>query len=141
MRINRIVATGVIAMASFAFGCGQQQSSQTAQQQPQQQGQTYGTNVPGQQSSAQGDQAMQQQLRKAIEAEPGMKAAAESWQVKVANGKVTLTGTVASEEEHQKILATVKRIAGDENVTDELKVAPAQPSNGQAQPSNGQAQP
>jgi len=77
-----------------------------------------------QQSMSPADQAITQKIRKSIHDDDTLSTYAHNVKIITQNGKVTLRGPVKSEDEKANILAKAVAIAGADNVTNELEVAP-----------------
>lgn len=73
------------------------------------------------------DRAITQKIRKAIHEDKSLSTYAHNIKVITQDGKVTLRGPVRSEEEKNNLQAKAVTVAGEENVSNQLEVAP--PSN------------
>jgi hyperosmotically inducible periplasmic protein len=71
------------------------------------------------------DRAITQQIRKAIHEDASLSTYAHNIKVITQDGKVTLRGPVRSDDEKSNIEAKAVTVAGKDNVTDQLTVAPA----------------
>ena len=71
------------------------------------------------------DLATTQQIRKAIHDDKNLSTYAHNVKIITQDGKVTLRGPVRSEDEKNNLQAKAANVAGQENVTNELKVAPS----------------
>ena len=71
------------------------------------------------------DRAIAQKIRKAIHEDKSLSIYAHNIKVISQDGKVTLRGPVRSEEDKANIMAKAAGIAGQENVTNELEIAPS----------------
>ena len=71
------------------------------------------------------DRAITQKIRKAIHEDQSLSTYAHNIKVITQNGKVTLRGPVRSEEEKSNLEAKAVSVAGQENVTNQLEVAPS----------------
>jgi len=71
------------------------------------------------------DRAITQKIRKAIHGDKSLSTYAHNIKVITQNGKVTLRGPVRSEEEKNNLQAKAVTVAGEENVTNQLEVAPS----------------
>ena len=71
------------------------------------------------------DRAMTQKIRKSIQSDKSLSTYAHNIKIITQNGKVTLRGPVRSEEEKTDLQAKAVEVAGQENVTNELTIAPA----------------
>ena len=70
------------------------------------------------------DRAITQKIRKAIHQDKTLSAYAHNIKVIAQDGKVTLRGPVRSEEEKNNLQAKAVAVAGAENVTNQLEIAP-----------------
>lgn len=71
------------------------------------------------------DRAMTQKIRKAIHDDPSLSTYAHNIKIITQNAKVTLRGPVQSEDEKSNLEAKAVSVAGEENVTNQLKVMPS----------------
>lgn len=71
------------------------------------------------------DRAITQQIRKMIHHDKSLSGYGRNIQIFIQNGKVTLRGPVRSEEEKGNLEAKAAIVAGQENVTNQLDVAPS----------------
>jgi hyperosmotically inducible periplasmic protein len=71
------------------------------------------------------DRAIAQKIRKAIHVDKSLSTYAHNIKIITQNGKVTLRGPVRSEEEKGNLEAKAVSVAGQENVTNQLEVAPS----------------
>jgi hyperosmotically inducible periplasmic protein len=78
-----------------------------------------------QQKMSASDRAITQQIRKAIHQDASLSTYAHNIKVITQDGKVTLRGPVRSDDEKSNIEAKAVTVAGKDNVTDQLTVAPA----------------
>jgi len=69
------------------------------------------------------DTAVTQQIHQALTADPAFSTMARNVQVITANGKVTLHGVVANQEEKLAVGTKAREIAGPKNVDNQLEVA------------------
>ena len=72
-----------------------------------------------------GDRAITQKIRKAIHEDKSLSTYAHNIKIITQDGKVTLRGPVRSEEEKNNLQAKAVAVAGAENVTSQLEVAPS----------------
>jgi osmotically-inducible protein OsmY len=72
------------------------------------------------------DRALTQKIRKAIHHDKSLSAYGRNIKIFTQHGKVTLRGPVQSEEERGNLEAKAVSAAGQENVSNQLKVAPSQ---------------
>jgi osmotically-inducible protein OsmY len=70
------------------------------------------------------DRAITQKIRKAIHEDKSLSTYAHNIKVITQDGKVTLRGPVRSEEEKTNLQAKAVSVAGEENVSNQLEVAP-----------------
>ena len=78
-----------------------------------------------QQKTNPSDRAITQKIRKAIHQDKSLSTYAHNIKVITQNGKVTLRGPVRSEEEKSNLEAKAVGVAGQENVSNQLEVAPS----------------
>ena len=71
------------------------------------------------------DRAITQKIRKAVHDDTSLSTYAHNIKIISQNGKVTLRGPVRSEDEKSNLQAKAVAVAGRENVTNQLKVAPS----------------
>jgi hyperosmotically inducible protein len=71
------------------------------------------------------DRALTQQIRKAIHRDKRLSSCARNIKISTQNGKVILRGPVRSEEEKGNLQAKAVILVGEENVTNQLEVAPS----------------
>ena len=71
------------------------------------------------------DRAITQKIRKAIHADQTLSTYAHNIKIITQDGKVTLRGPVRSDDEKSALEAKAVSVAGQENVTNHLKVAPS----------------
>lgn len=71
------------------------------------------------------DRAITQKIRKAIHEDQTLSTYAHNIKIITQDGKVTLRGPVRSEEEKNNVDAKAVNVAGQDNVTDQLEVAPS----------------
>jgi hyperosmotically inducible protein len=70
------------------------------------------------------DRAITQKIRKAIVNDSSLSTYAHNIKIITQDGKVTLRGPVRSEDERSNVEAKAVGIAGQDNVTDQLEIAP-----------------
>jgi hyperosmotically inducible periplasmic protein len=70
------------------------------------------------------DRAITQKIRKAVHDDTGLSTYAHNIKIISQDGKVTLRGPVRSEDEKSDLQAKAVAVAGKENVTNQLEVAP-----------------
>ena len=71
-----------------------------------------------------GDRAITQKIRKAIHDDKSLSTYAHNIKIITQDGKVTLRGPVRSEEEKSNLQAKAVEVAGQDNVTNQLEIAP-----------------
>jgi hyperosmotically inducible protein len=71
------------------------------------------------------DRAITQKIRKAIHGDQSLSTYAHNIKIITQDGKVTLRGPVRSEDEKNNLEAKAVSVAGQDNVTDQLEVAPS----------------
>jgi hyperosmotically inducible protein len=70
------------------------------------------------------DREITQKIRKAVHADKSLSTYAHNIKIITQDGKVTLRGPVRSEDEKSNLQAKAVEVAGADNVTNELEVAP-----------------
>jgi hyperosmotically inducible protein len=80
-----------------------------------------------QQKTNQADRNTTRQIRSAIWKDKSLSTYAHNIKIITQDGKVTLKGPVRTEEEKAGIAAQAAAVAGAENVSNQLEVAPAKP--------------
>jgi hyperosmotically inducible protein len=70
------------------------------------------------------DRAITQKIRKAIHEDQSLSTYAHNIKIITQDGKVTLRGPVRSEDEKSNLQAKAAEVAGQDNVTNQLEVAP-----------------
>ncbi len=70
------------------------------------------------------DRAITQKIRKAIHEDKNLSSYAHNIKIITEDGKVTLRGPVRSEEEKDSLENKAVAVAGADNVTDQLEIAP-----------------
>jgi hyperosmotically inducible periplasmic protein len=70
------------------------------------------------------DRAITQKIRKAIHEDQSLSTYAHNIKIITQDGKVTLRGPVRSEDEKNNLQAKAAAVAGEENVTNQLEIAP-----------------
>ena len=71
------------------------------------------------------DRAITQKIRKAIHGDQSLSTYAHNIKIITQDGRVTLRGPVRSEDEKNNLEAKAVSVAGQDNVTDQLEVAPS----------------
>jgi hyperosmotically inducible protein len=70
------------------------------------------------------DRAITQKIRKAIHEDKSLSTYAHNIKIITQDGKVTLRGPVRSEDEKSNLHAKAAEVAGQDNVTNQLEIAP-----------------
>ena len=70
------------------------------------------------------DRTITQKIRKAIHEDKSLSTYAHNIKIISQNGKVTLRGPVRSEDEKSNLQAKAAEVAGQDNVTNQLEIAP-----------------
>ena len=70
------------------------------------------------------DRAVAQKIRKAIHEDKTLSTYAHNIKIITQDGKVTLRGPVRSEDEKSNLQAKAAEVAGQDNVTNQLEIAP-----------------
>ena len=78
-----------------------------------------------QQQMTPADRALTQKIRKAIHRDKGLSRYGRNIKIFMQDGKVTLRGLVGSEQEKDNLQAKAVAAGGEENVTNQLEVAPS----------------
>ena len=78
-----------------------------------------------QQQMTPADRALTQKIRKAIHRDRGLSKYGRNIKILMQDGKVTLRGLVASEQEKDNLQAKAAAAGGKENVINQLEVAPS----------------
>jgi len=71
------------------------------------------------------DRAITQKIRKAVHGDTSLSSYAHNIKIITQDGKVTLRGPVRSEDEKNNLQAKAVTIAGQDNVTNQLEIAPS----------------
>ncbi len=71
------------------------------------------------------DRAITQKIRKAIHDDTSLSTYAHNIKIITQDGRVTLRGPVRSEDEKNNLQAKAVAVAGEENVTNQLEIAPS----------------
>lgn len=71
------------------------------------------------------DRAITQKIRKAVHDDTSLSTYAHNIKIITQGGKVTLRGPVRSEDEKNNLQAKAVAVAGQENVTNQLEIAPS----------------
>jgi hyperosmotically inducible periplasmic protein len=84
-----------------------------------------GSPTADQQKMNPADRAISQKIRQAIQADNSLSTYAHNIKIITRDGKVTLRGPVKSEDEKTRLGEKAVEVAGADNVTNNLRVAPA----------------
>ena len=124
-----LVAT-LIFSAALAAAPRQQTNSQTAPDNSRmnQRDRQSGSPTADQQPENAADRDTAAKIRSSIMSDKSLSTYAHNVKIITQNGKVTLRGPVRSDEEKKIIVDKAREIAGADNVTDELQVAPPKKS-------------
>jgi len=71
------------------------------------------------------DRAITQKIRKAVHGDTSLSTYAHNIKIITQDGKVTLRGPVRSEDEKNSLQAKAVTVAGQDNVTNQLEIAPS----------------
>jgi hyperosmotically inducible periplasmic protein len=71
------------------------------------------------------DRAITQKIRKALHEDQSLSTYAHNIKIITQDGKVTLRGPVRSEDEKNNIQTKAVAVAGEQNVTNQLEIAPS----------------
>jgi osmotically-inducible protein OsmY len=71
------------------------------------------------------DRTITQKIRRSIHQDTSLSTYAHNIKVITQDGKVTLRGPVRSEDEKSNLQAKAVAVAGEENVTNQLEIAPS----------------
>jgi len=132
-RIFRVAAWIVTLIATSAFFVASPQALEastrfTWQEIPQadnsKSNQDRSSPTADQQKANASDQAITRGIRKSIMSDKNLSTYAHNVKIITRNGKVTLRGPVRSDEEKANIESKAAVVAGQENVTSQIKVAP-----------------
>jgi len=119
----------LMPLAALLFSVGlAAASAQDAQQPAADNTKTNKDQIPptaDQQKMNPSDRAITQQIRKAIHQDKAVSTYAHNIKIITQGGKVTLRGPVRSEDEKNSLEAKAISVAGQENVTNQLEIAPS----------------
>ena len=90
-----------------------------------QQDRSKGAVTADQQKLNASDQQVTKNIRSAVMKDKALSTYAHNVKIVTQNGKVTLKGPVRTEEEKTSIEAKAKAVAGEDNVTNEIEIAPS----------------
>jgi hyperosmotically inducible periplasmic protein len=83
------------------------------------------TPTADQQQMTPADRALTQKIRKAIHRDKGLSTYGRNIKIFMQDGKITLRGLVRSEQEKDNLQAKAAAAGGEENVTNQLEIAPS----------------
>ena len=112
-------SVSLLAMPMLAYQDSQQMPPDNTGQNKDQTGPTA-----DQQKTNPADRAITQKIRKAIHDDTSLSTYAHNIKIITQDGKVTLRGPVRSDDENANLEAKAVSVAGQDNVTDLLEVAP-----------------
>jgi hyperosmotically inducible periplasmic protein len=78
-----------------------------------------------QQKTSASDRAITQKIRKSVHDDASLSTYAHNIKIITQDGKVTLRGPVRSEDEKDNLQSEAVAVAGQENVTNQLEIAPS----------------
>jgi hyperosmotically inducible periplasmic protein len=114
-----VFSVSLLAMPMLAYQDSQQTPPDNTRQNKEQTGPTA-----DQQKMNPPDRAITQKIRKAIHDDTSLSTYAHNIKIITQDGKVTLRGPVRSDDEKANLEAKAVSVAGQDNVTDLLEVAP-----------------
>jgi hyperosmotically inducible protein len=114
-----LVSTGVMAVPAARYQDSQTAPDNTAKNKDQ------SSPTADQQKMNPADRAITQKIRKSIHEDKSLSTYAHNIKVITQDGKVTLRGPVKSEDEKSNLEAKAVSVAGQENVTNQLEIAPS----------------
>ena len=125
--------TGALALGILTFGntlvlsAGQQNPPAAADNAKDQSKAAPAQAAPAQDQGkdASSDRDIMQKIRQSITDDKSLSTNAHNVKIASQNGKVTLKGSVPTDEEKKSIEAMATKIAGDGNVTNEITIKPA----------------
>jgi hyperosmotically inducible periplasmic protein len=117
-----LLALGISLMATFAPRHADAQH--TASEKTRIKGDSAGPTVDQQEMNP-SDRAITQRIRKAIHRDRSLSIHGRNIKIFIQDGKVILRGPVLSEEEKGNLEAKAISVAGQENVSNQLEVAPS----------------
>lgn len=119
-----------VTLAAFLVGCSLYampihfQDTQSSQADNTKQNKDQSKPTADQQNMNSSDRAITRKIRQALHSDSSLSTYAHNIKIVSQDGKVTLRGPVRSDEEKNEIEAKAVEVAGQGNVTNELKVAP-----------------
>ena len=117
-----LLALGISLMATFASR--QADAQHTASEKTRIKGDATGPTA-NQEEMNPSDRAITQRIRKAIHHDKSLSIHGRNIKIFIQDGKVTLRGPVLSEEEKGNLEAKAISVAGQQNVSNQLEVAPS----------------
>jgi hyperosmotically inducible periplasmic protein len=126
LKLQRLLATagGFALAAALKFQAAPAYPQQPAPDNTRQNADQTSPNADQQGMNA-SDRAITQKIRKAIHEDKNLSTYAHNIKVITRNGKVTLRGPVRSEDEKNSLEAKAVSVVSQENVVNQLEVAPA----------------
>jgi osmotically-inducible protein OsmY len=121
--------TGVLTVGILFVGGSPKLKAAQQTQPPAQTDPSKAAPSQDQPNSASSDRDIMQKIRKALMDDTSLSSDVKNVKVSAQNGKVTLKGTVPSEEDKKSVEQKATDIAGPGNVTNELTVKPAKKTN------------
>lgn len=130
-RVTRIAKRGSLLGATFIFGASLFAAAPVRAQAPDNTKQNQGDANAGaptadHQKMNPADRNTTKQIRSAIMKDDSLSTYGHNIKIITRDGKVTLKGPVRSEDDKNNIMAKAIAVAGTDNVTNELTVAPKQ---------------
>jgi osmotically-inducible protein OsmY len=113
--VRRLSLAGLALALSLPCGLLAQQPDNSVQNKAQ-------SPTADNQTNAQSDRMLAQQVRKAIVSDKDLSTYAHNVKVIVANGAVTLKGPVKSDDEKQKVASDASSVAGAGTISNQLTV-------------------
>jgi hyperosmotically inducible protein len=123
-----LALTGVLALAPVRFWHGSLPAPNTPQVAPDNSKNNQDRSSPtaDQQKMNASDRAITQNIRKSIMADKNLSTYAHNIKIITQNGKVSLRGPVRSEQEKSNVESKAAAVAGEQNVSSQIEVAPPQ---------------
>lgn len=119
-----VVLAGSLTTSSALFAIPRSQDP-SAQADNSKQNRDQSSPTADQQKSNPTDRALTQKIRKSIMSDKDLSTYAHNVKIITQNGKVTLRGPVRSDDEKKNVEAKAAAVAGQDNVTSEIQVAPS----------------
>lgn len=108
--------SGTTGSSRMGEGSSSSSSSMSATDRP-------GSSAMSDQAMTEADRALNQRIRQELTSDSDLRASASNVHFNTDNGKVTLQGTVATEQEKQDIEDKVEQMTGVEDVDNQLQIA------------------